>query len=95
MCHNNCFINKKWQPFVTSNDIQNDNPIVITFIYIVGKKKCLKDGWHLTFDDNHWSTLETIQQFVNKVDHTLKVKSNMDCQKPKKIGVVNELLGIA
>jgi hypothetical protein len=67
MCHNNCFINKKQQPFAASNGIQNDNPIVITFIYIVGKTKCFKDGWHLIFDDNHWSNLETIKQFVNKV----------------------------
>ncbi len=49
MCHNNCFINKKQQPFAASNGIQNDNPMVITFIYIVGKQSALKMGgiWFL------------------------------------------------
>jgi hypothetical protein len=28
-----------------------------------GRKNCLSNGFHLTYSSNHWSNLETIQQF--------------------------------
>jgi hypothetical protein len=31
------------------------------------KDKCKNSGWDLTFSENHWSTLETMKQFVHKI----------------------------
>ncbi len=32
-----------------------------------GKQKCINSGWDFTFNENHWSTLETTKDFVRKV----------------------------
>ena len=37
--------------------------------YIEPKVRYREEGWHLTFSTNHWSTLETSKQFVEKVLH--------------------------
>ncbi len=29
-----------------------------------GKLKCINSSWGLTFNENHWSTLETMKNFV-------------------------------
>jgi hypothetical protein len=31
------------------------------------KNKCMNSSWDLTFNENHWSTLETTKQFVHKI----------------------------
>jgi hypothetical protein len=31
------------------------------------KDKCKNSSWDLTFSENHWSTLETMKQFVHKI----------------------------
>jgi hypothetical protein len=32
-----------------------------------GKINCIKDGWDLTFSENHWSSLETTKKFVTNI----------------------------
>ncbi len=32
-----------------------------------GGKKCMNLGWGFTFRENHWSTLETTKQFIQKI----------------------------
>jgi hypothetical protein len=32
-----------------------------------GRLSCEDAGWHLTFSSNHWSTLETYKDFVDKI----------------------------
>jgi len=32
-----------------------------------GKIKCISFGWHFTFSENHWYTLQTTKDFVNKI----------------------------
>jgi hypothetical protein len=32
-----------------------------------GKLKCINSSWDLTFNENHWSTLETKKDFVHMV----------------------------
>jgi hypothetical protein len=32
-----------------------------------GKLKCINLGWNFTFDENHWSILETMNDFFGKV----------------------------
>jgi len=32
-----------------------------------GKIKCISSGWHLTLNENHWYTLQTTKDFINKI----------------------------
>jgi hypothetical protein len=32
-----------------------------------GKTNYIKDGWDLTFSENHWSSLETTKKFVTNI----------------------------
>ncbi len=32
-----------------------------------GRKNCLSSGFHLTYSSNHWSNLETTQEFVEHI----------------------------
>jgi hypothetical protein len=32
-----------------------------------GKIKCISFGWHLTFSEDHWYTLQTTKDCVNKI----------------------------
>ncbi len=32
-----------------------------------GMSNCIKDGWDLTFNQNHWSSLETTKKFVTNI----------------------------
>jgi hypothetical protein len=32
-----------------------------------GRLSCENVGWHLTFSSNHWSTLQTCKEFVEKI----------------------------
>jgi hypothetical protein len=32
-----------------------------------GKIKCISSGWHLTLSENHWYTLQTTKDFINKI----------------------------
>jgi hypothetical protein len=32
-----------------------------------GRKNCLSNGFHLTYSSNHWSNLETTQEFVEHI----------------------------
>jgi hypothetical protein len=32
-----------------------------------GKTNCIKDDWDLTFNENHWSSLETTKKFVTNI----------------------------
>jgi hypothetical protein len=31
------------------------------------RKNCLSSGFHLTYNSNHWSNLETTQEFVEHI----------------------------
>ncbi len=59
-----------------------------------GKIKCIKFGWHLTFSENHWSTLQTTKDFVSKI--LLIYLSNqiqqLNLQKKLKTCMVDQLL---
>ena len=33
----------------------------------IEKIKCMEAGWHFNFFPNHWSTVHTSQQFVEKI----------------------------
>jgi hypothetical protein len=32
-----------------------------------GRIACEESGWHVTFTSNHWSTLDTCKEFVDKI----------------------------
>jgi len=61
---------------VSSNTVKDLLPPQIVFIGSTPrtlppnskrKTNCINDGWDLTFCENHWSSLETTKQFVQKI----------------------------
>ncbi len=68
----------KRQIILVVSSIANGNllPRQVVFIGIThrclfssneGKQKCINSSWNFTFSENHWSTVETMKDFVRKV----------------------------